>query len=298
MSPGRPFIHPVNDKAQYFHIEVSKDDSKAVDLLAKASDLSRQGIKAAMQKGAVWLTRNKYCQRLRRASKILAEGDILDFYYNPQVLEAIPATAQLVADEGQYSIWFKPRGMLSQGSKWGDHCTIQRWVEQHLQPQRPAFGVHRLDRATAGLMLIAHSKSMAATLSRMFRQREIEKHYRACVMGQFPQDSPVTTIRQPLQGKPAISHIRLRKYSATENRSWLDIHLETGRKHQIRKHLASAGFPVIGDRLYGDGEQSEDLALVAVSLSFTCPVSGKDRKFRLNEAQMPANCQPETKHAV
>ncbi len=288
----------MNEKAQHFHIEISEDGGKAVELLAKASGLSRQGIKAAMQKGAVWLTRKKYCQRLRRASKVPANGDILDFYYNPQVLEAIPAEAKLISDEGQYSIWFKPRGMLSQGSKWGDHCTIQRWAEQHLQPQRPAFSVHRLDRATAGLILIAHSKTMAATLSRMFRQREIEKHYRACVVGEFPQDPAITTINQPLQDKPAITHARLLKHSAAENRSWLDIHIETGRKHQIRKHLADAGFSVIGDRLYGHQEQSEDLALAAVSLSFICPISGKARLYRLEEALLPTNCLAEIKHSV
>ncbi len=288
----------MSETPQHFHIEVSEDNAKAVALLATASGLSRQGVKAAMQKGAVWLTHEKHCQRLRRASKVLADSDVLDFYYNPQVLEATPEEAKLIADEGQYSIWCKPQGMLSQGSKWGDHCTIQRWVEQHLQPQRPTFSVHRLDRATAGLILIAHSKTMAATLSRMFRQHEITKHYRACVMGQFSQDPAVTTINQPVQDKAAITHIRLRKYSTTKNRSWLDIHPETGRKHQIRKHLADAGFSVIGDRLYGHKEQSEDLALAAVSLSFICPISGQARLYRLEEALLPTNCLAEIQHSV
>ncbi len=51
-----------------------------------------------------------------------------------------------------------PYGMLSQGSKWSDHCTIARFAQQHLTPERPVFIVHRLDRAATGLILIAHSK--------------------------------------------------------------------------------------------------------------------------------------------
>ncbi len=94
-----------------------------------------------------------------------------------------------------------------------------------------------------------------------------------------------------MQDKPAITRLRLRKYSATENRSWLDIHPETGRKHQIRKHLADAGFSVVGDRLYSHKEQSEDLALAAISLSFRCPISGDEQQFRLEDALLPDDCR-------
>ena len=92
----------------------------------------------------------------------LQQQDRLHLYHDPRVLSIEPAEARMIADEGAFSIWYKPFGMLSQGSKWADHCTISRWVETHLRPQRPAFVVHRLDRAATGLMIIAHAKGVAA----------------------------------------------------------------------------------------------------------------------------------------
>jgi len=101
-------------------------------------------------------------------------------------IEASPAI--LVEDCGDYSIWNKPSGMLSQGSKWGDHCTIYRWVEKNLQPERAAFVVHRLDRAATGLILLAHKKSVASQFSRLFEKREIYKRYLVKVKGDFSKN--------------------------------------------------------------------------------------------------------------
>ena len=89
-----------------------------------------------MQKGAVWLTDHKGTHRFRRQGKKLPRDTTLHFYYDPHILKSTVDDAVLVADEVEYSVWYKPRGMLSQGSKWSDHCAINRWVEKHLQPQR------------------------------------------------------------------------------------------------------------------------------------------------------------------
>ena len=117
----------------------------AVDLLAGATGFSRQRIKQIMQKGAVWVTLasggENNAQRLRRAKKVLHPGDTLHLYYDEKILSEEPPTPELIADEGTYSVWYKPYGLRSQGSKWSDHCTIARWAETHLEPQRPAFVV-------------------------------------------------------------------------------------------------------------------------------------------------------------
>lgn len=279
-----------------YHLPIIASDDgdipSAVGLLAAASGLSNQAVKQAMQKGAVWITykggHSEHTQRLRRASKKLQVGDELHFYHNPEVLAEEPTPAELIADEGQYSVWSKPYGMLSQGSKWGDHCTVYRWAEQHLEPQRSAFIVHRLDRAASGLILIAHSKRMAASLSALFQKREVEKHYRVTVKGDFsnqrsPWGGPLV-VAEPLDDKPAKSQFTCLSYSAEEDRSILDVNIETGRKHQIRRHLADIGFPVIGDRLYGDQTEAgedENLQLVACQLSFECPISGELKNYQL-----------------
>ncbi len=282
-------------KAEY-HIPITENSKTAVDWLADATSLSRQKIKQAMQKGCVWLEKDvagqTHVQRLRRAKKILSEGDVLHCYYDEKVLSSEPAAAILVSDLGDYSIWNKPSGMLSQGSRWGDHCTIYRWAEAHLKPERAAFIVHRLDRAANGLMILAHKKQVARQFAKLFRDHQVEKHYRAVVEGDFSsvlaENEIVKTLSQELVDgnvvKCAVSHVRVVAYDAAQNESVLDVNIETGRKHQIRKHLSGIGFPIVADRLYGSQlieETTGDLQLSAISLKFICPVTGKSRVFEL-----------------
>ena len=269
-----------------YHIIVESNDKTAVELLANASGLSRQKIKQAMQKGCVWLEKEKYTQRLRRAKKLLEKGAVLHAYYKQVILDAIPPEAQLICDEGSYSIWDKPSGMLSQGSKWGDHCTIYRWAEKHLKPERSALIVHRLDRAASGLIILAHKKETAAQFSKMFQKHEIEKHYQVWVEGDFSplisEEKSIKIITKKLDGKCAESHIRLLEVAmikendrAGGKQSLLDVEIKTGRKHQIRKHLAGINYPVVGDRLYGSRQSDKDLQLKAIFLRFNCPNTGE-----------------------
>jgi len=145
-------VNPLLEKRVEYHIDIIEDGASPVDLLAAESGLSKQKIKQAMQKGAVWLSDSKGTHRLRRQSKKLTSGTKLHFYFDPVVLNEVVDDAILIADEDDYSVWNKPRGMLSRGGKWGDHCAINRCVEQRLEPQRQAFIVHRLDRFASGLI--------------------------------------------------------------------------------------------------------------------------------------------------
>lgn len=289
------------------HIVIDETSLLAVDVLAEATGLSKQCMKHAMKKGAVWVTPvserqqveeaesgesesgeskpggERKAHRLRRAKKELQPGDTLHLYYDEKILAQEPPAPELIADEGAYSVWYKPFGLRSQGSKWSDHCTLARWVETHLEPQRPAFVVHRLDRAATGLMIIAHKKSTAVEFSRMFAKREIEKRYRVVVHGQFPETPQPFTMSQDIDGRAATSHATLLEYDAVKDRSLLEVNIESGRKHQIRRHLMEAGYPVVGDRLYGkveeddvkkDSAEKEDLQLTACFLSFARPGSG------------------------
>ena len=258
-------------------------EKKASALLSATSELSQTRIKQCMQAGSVWLTRDKHTARLRRASKPLKIGDELHLYFDERILAQPELAAQLLFDEGEYSLWFKPSGMLSQGSKWGDTNTVYRYSERHLQPQRPAFIVHRLDRAASGLMLIAHSKKMASTFSQMFEKRQItEKSYHARVKGDCMHWKKTHTLDDKVNGKPALSRVRCLSYDSEANQSLLEVQIETGRKHQIRKHLSGAWFAILGDRLYGHAdEHSVDLQLRSTTLAFDCPISGEPKSFTL-----------------
>lgn len=268
-----------------YHVEVKNDAESAVELLATESGLSKQKIKQAMQKGAVWLSDQKGTHRLRRQSKKIPCDTTLHFYFDPAVLNASVEEAILVSDEGEYSVWYKPRGMLSQGSKWGDHAAINRWVEKHLEPQRPAFIVHRLDRFASGLILIAHKKKVATLLSDLFQQKKIKKRYKVIVKGDFPDKK--ITFDNPVDNKPAISHVSLLKYDEVNNTSLVEVDIETGRKHQIRIHLSEAGFPVVGDRLFGNENDEMDLQLTAFMLSFISPIDGSEKNYVLADEYQP-----------
>ncbi len=273
-----------------FHIPIKSDGSTALDTLANTSGLSRQKIKQAMQKGCVWIETNHYTQRLRRAKRTLSKGHTLHCYYDSYVLKMTPPDAQLVCDKGDYSIWNKPSGMLSQGSKWGDHCTLYRWAEKHLKPERPAFIVHRLDRAASGLTILAHKKKIASQFADMFQKHELEKHYEVWVNGDFSsqltEKNPIKIITDELDHKPAESYAQLIKVVADsksgQTQSLLDVEIKTGRKHQIRKHLAGLGFPVVGDRLYNANQKhTKNLQLKAILLRFDCPITGAPIVFKL-----------------
>jgi len=258
---------------QKFELIVTRAEQTALDLLTEGTGLSKQRIKDAMNKGAVWWTLKGKTLRLRRATKVLYRGSRIQFFYDEQVLARKPEMANLIYDAGNYSIWFKPPGMLSQGSQWGDHCSILRWVEvngQFAQGQqkRECFLVHRLDGDASGLIILAHDSQAAAKLSTLFQARDMHKSYQAWVVGDCAIPPQGLTIDDELDGKTAITQVK--KIRGEQNKTLLDISIATGRKHQIRRHLAKLGHPIVGDRIYGT-KANVGLQLLAYRLEFTCP---------------------------
>ncbi|MBN47491.1 MULTISPECIES: RluA family pseudouridine synthase [unclassified Methylophaga] len=257
-------------------IPVEQGSANAVDLLAAHCELSRQQIKQAMSKGAVWLQKGKRTQRLRRATKKLNSGEILRLYYDKRLLDQIPEPPQLLHDFGVYSVWIKPAGMLAQGTEWGDHCSLLRVSELAFDKPRQSFLIQRLDREAYGLMIIAHQQKVAAQLSTLFQQRMIEKNYEIQVDGEVVWQQ--LTVNTPLDGKHAISHFENRAYDPLQNRTQLRVKIETGRMHQIRRHCASIGHPVSGDTRYGR-KSRDGLQLKASRLEFDCPITHKKQIF-------------------
>jgi len=271
------------------NLTISEVGQTTITALYNANpDISKQKLKQAMQYGAVWLTRSGKTNRIRRAKKILDIGDELHLYFNEQTLFAEIVPAKLIADEIEYSVWDKPCGMFSQGTKWGDHTSISRWVElygleQNNIPQRPCFLVHRLDRATSGLIIVAHSKKVASQLAALFETRQIEKHYTAVVSGHYMAEPERQEFEADIDGKSAKSIILSAEYDEDKDQTSLLVKIESGRKHQIRKHLSGVGYPIIGDRLYGekdiDDKPLPDLLLRSCFIEFVCPVCAELRSY-------------------
>ena len=161
---------------------------------------------------------------------------------------------------------------------------IERLVAERGERLRP---VHRLDRETSGLLLLARAREAAGALQRALQSGESKKEYLASLRGQFPE--PRGDWRAPISPKaegrrnPAglkkdriEAHTRFEVIAQTQWLSLLRCELLTGRQHQIRKHAAIAGHPIVGDRRYGDPKHArmiahrlhfEGLALHAARLS-------------------------------
>jgi len=274
------------------HIIIADPELSVVATLKNEIELSSIQIKQAIAKGCLWLEKSNKIKRLRRLKTELKVNQQLHFYYNSEVLAQRPLEAQLLEDNDSYSIWVKPSGMLSQGSKWGDHTTIYRYAEQMLTPQRQGIIVHRLDKMTSGLMILAHHRKTAAAFTQLFEQRKIKKCYRAKLNGLLEEAlNDEIILDSPLDDKPAFSRVKTLQTDPTLNQSLVNICIETGRKHQIRQHLAQLGYPLVGDRLYGndviDNTQRPDLQLTAYLLEFICPISGENKSYQLNDEQCP-----------
>jgi tRNA pseudouridine32 synthase / 23S rRNA pseudouridine746 synthase len=265
---------------------VAQDSINAIDLLSQhVPELSRGRVKDAMAKGAVLLS-GKPQKRLRRAQTVLQRGQQLQLHYDAELLQRSCDAALLISDQPQYSVWFKPAGMLSQGNEWGDHLSLLRAAEQHFATKRPVFLLHRLDREASGLVLIAHSKSAAAAFSKLIAEHKISKQYLIRVKGQLSTSLlQQGEISQPLDNKACLTRFRLRQFDMQAQQSWLDVDLISGRKHQIRRHFAAIGHPVMGDPQYGkDNKDATGLALQAVSMAFICPRTHKSVSYTLPAA--------------
>jgi tRNA pseudouridine32 synthase/23S rRNA pseudouridine746 synthase len=256
----------------------------AAELIAQqVPALSKGRIKDAMNKGAVLWQRGKQQKRLRRAqSKILA-GEQLHLHYDDDLLQRQCEPAVCVADLQNYSIWFKPPGMLSQGNEWGDHLSLLRFAEQYFDNKRPVFLLHRLDREASGLVILAHHSKTAAVFGQLIQQHRIEKHYQVLVLGSL-NESLITAgqVTLPLDGKACETRFKLAQHQPQDGCTLLDIELISGRKHQIRRHFAAVGHPVMGDPRYGERNQDPaGLGLQAVALSFQLPGQAQRQQFTL-----------------
>ena len=255
----------------------------AVEALAEAAGLSKSAVKRAMGAGAVWTLEKGRRVRLRRATRQLPAGVKLWLNYDAELLARTAPPARLLRREKGWSVWFKPPWLLTQGNEWGDHLSLLRQAEKALG--RQVWLVHRLDRETAGLVLLAHHRQAAAWLSEQFRQRRVDKGYRAWVHGRLTGEG---VLDAPLDGRPAVTRWRALTYDAGRDWSCVDITLETGRLHQIRRHFAGAGHAVVGDPRYGGGD-AVPLQLVAWRLGFA-PAKGRERvEVALDEAGWAAS---------
>jgi tRNA pseudouridine32 synthase/23S rRNA pseudouridine746 synthase len=274
---------------QRFDWTIGPNRVTACEAIAGHTGLSKSQVKQAMIKGAVWLQTpaSKAPRRLRRATAMVHPGQRLIVYYDPRILALRPALADCIQDQKAYSIWFKPPGLMTQGTRFGDHCALTRQVERHFQSKRQVYLVHRIDRETAGLVIMAHTPEAAALLSALFQNRRIEKRYMAWLRGNLVDHPAAGRIDLELDAKTAHTGYEILRYEPGTDQTLARIQILTGRMHQIRRHFALIGHPVMGDPRYGKANKNQSgLKLVAYALAFECPMGHGRMDIQINPAPL------------
>jgi len=225
---------------------------------------------------------------LRKAKFKLLPGDFIQLFYDPTVLAQTPPEPKIIAGHKDYSVWFKPPWLLSQGTRYGDHCSLLRIAEK--SDHNIDFKlIHRLDREASGLMLLAHNRNAAMLLSELFQKDRIEKRYFAEVNGCPEIPAKGLMLESPLDGKPARTEVLAVFPGKATGNSVLDIWLHSGRLHQIRKHLADSGYPIIGDCRYGDQQRGyHELHLCAWKIRFRSPLTKEMVSYQVPREMRPA----------
>jgi 23S rRNA pseudouridine955/2504/2580 synthase len=144
----------------------------------------------------------------------------------------------------------KPAGLAVQGGK-GVTCSLDSLLAKHFSP-RPLL-VHRLDKDTGGVLLVAKHKAAAALFTKVIGQRHTEKiYYAVCKKSPALRSNGVIHEAITIKGQAKDALTRYRQIAETDHYAVLEITLLTGRMHQIRRHLAALAAPIIGDDKYGD----------------------------------------------
>ena len=220
----------------------------------------------------------------------------------PPPREAVPRAEniplEILYEDADLAVVVKPRGMVVHPAAGHPDGTLVNALLAKLDTLggiggelRPGI-VHRLDKDTSGLMLVAKNDETQAELSRMLKDREIEKHYRALAEGRMKEpegeiDAPIDRSKKDRkkmavdpEGRPAVT--RWKVLEEGRDCTLLDVRILTGRTHQIRVHLKSIHHPVCGDPLYGfeKGAKVPCLMLHAYSLEFRHPRTGKKMTFQ------------------
>ena len=183
----------------------------------------------------------------------------------------------------------KPSGLLSVPGRGPGKADCLAARAQALYPD--ALVVHRLDRDTSGLMVMARGAAMQRALSQAFAARAVTKRYVAVIAGRLArQEADWGTIDLPLicdwpnrprqmvdhaRGKPSVTRWRVLGYEGETTR--IELEPVTGRSHQLRVHLAALGHPILGDPLYAPPSAAPRLLLHASALRLAHPASGAER---------------------
>ncbi len=279
------------------HSRAQRLDQKVVELIP---ELSRAYGAKLIDQGKVRVNgviEQKAGYKLRVDDRVAVDFDVKELGGIPEI------ELEIIYEDDDCVVIDKPLGLLTHSKGvFNPEPTVATWLRSHcanaatvnkpeneddeVKPNTRAGIVHRLDRATSGVMICAKTPEALSWLQKQFAQRRTKKTYFAVVEG-VPSnleaiiDMPIernpkapATFRVGNLGKASKTHYKV--VSSNDTHSLLELKPETGRTHQLRVHLAHIGYPIVGDTLY-NGQKADRLYLHAAQLEITI-VAGHERK--------------------
>ena len=286
------------------YIVKKEEENKRIDsfLAIKEKDISRTALQRLIEEENI-LVNNK---KTKSSYKVQVGDKVTLEEQEPKEisLEAQAIPLEIIYEDNDIIVVNKPKGLVVHPANGNPDGTLVNAIMAICKDSLSGIGgeirpgiVHRLDKDTSGILIVAKNDKAHINMSEQIKNREVKKTYIALVRGIVKENE--ATINMPIgrstkdrkkmavikTGKNAITHFKvLKRY---DKYTLLEVKIETGRTHQIRVHLAEIGYPIIGDEVYSNGKNEFGIkgqCLHAQSLEFKHPITGKQMKL---EAQLP-----------
>lgn len=286
------------------YIVKQEEQGKRLDMYVanQSSEITRTAAQRMIEQGNALVNGKKQ----KVAYKIL-EGDVITIEKveaKPIELKAQEIPIEIIYEDKDIIVVNKPKGMVVHPANGNPDGTLVNAIMAICKDSLSGIGgeirpgiVHRLDKDTSGLLIVAKNDKAHVNMSEQIKNHEVKKTYIALVRGVVKEneatiDMPIgrsTSDRKKMavvkNGRNAVTHIKvLKRYNKY---TLLEINIETGRTHQIRVHLSHIGFPIIGDYTYSNGKNEFGVVgqcLHAKCLEFKHPITGEKMKL---EAPLP-----------
>ena len=288
-------------------LTVGENEKQRLDAyISKNTDLSRSMVQKLLEEEKITVN-----HKIQKASYKLQVLDKIQINLEPPKevkIEAQEIPLDIVYEDDDILVVNKQKGLVVHPANGNPDGTLVNAIMAHCKDSLSGIGgelrpgiVHRLDKDTSGLLIIAKNDKAHIQVSQQIKNREVKKTYIALVRGTIAEDE--ATINMPIgrstkdrkkmavtkNGKEAVTHFKvLNRFTTNKaNYTLLEIKIDTGRTHQIRVHMSEIGHPVIGDSVYSNGKNEfgvEGQCLHAKRLEFLHPITGEEMKL---EAPLP-----------
>ncbi len=227
---------------QFFTVKYKQEGLRLFEVIATELGISKKKAQAALDAKQVLVNG----RRIWMKNHLVKEDDRVEVLIEDRP-PMIPKKIAILWQDNDYLIVNKPAFLLTNAS---DDSVEARLRKQ--EKNQNIYAVHRLDKETSGCVIFAKSAEAKTLAIPMFKGRDIMKIYRAITIGSFPKNW--NEIRTDIAGFMSVT--RVKTLDSKKHASYLELRIETGRTHQIRRHLADKRYPVLGDKKYaGTGNE-------------------------------------------